>query len=302
VYSRVLKNARLAHWATLLALGLGFAPPASAQIPSYDRTTAADWAHLDLEHLYTTGAFEEGLVEAKAQLAKAPKDVDLYWHVARFLFEVGERYDRDAPGVDKETIYEEMLAVADRGLARVSDHPHVLFARGIAVGRLGTTRGIIASLFTADELESDWLRVANSGWVYSSLGGEEILPCDAYAALGILYRLVPDWWIIEVIAGMRGSLDKSLEFLARADDCSPDRIETLKEYAVIRMCYGERHDRPALIAAGIQDLKRVRTLVPSKPTDHIDLKHATMLLNDPSLACAYSRDGQAETDRSELAR
>ena len=285
---------------------LSVAPMADANaddpVPAYDRSIPADWVHLDLEHMYTAGQFEEGLTKSKAQLAKTPKDIDLYWHVARFLYEVGERYQRDAPGVDKESIYEEMLAVSERGLARDPDHAHLLFARGIAMGRLGTTRGIIASLFMAEDLEADWLRVAESGWVYSSLRGEEMLPCDAYSALGILYRLVPDWWIIEVIAGMRGSLEKSLAFMARADTCSPNRIETLKEFAVIRICYGQRHNQPAMIAAGVRDLKAIGSLPPEKPTDHIDLKHATMLIEDPSLACAYSRDGQAEADQAQLDR
>jgi len=261
---------------------------------------AADWAHEDLEVLYTKGAFEKGLKEAKAQLARNPKDVDLYWHVGRFLYEVGERYEKDTPGVDKEAIYEEMLEVSNRGLQLKPDHPHLLFARGIAMGRLGTTRGVIASLFMAEDLESDWLRVAESRWRYSSLGGEEVLPCDAYSALGILYRLVPDWWIIEVIAGMRGSLAKSLAYLQTANDCSPDRIETVKEYAVIRICYGQRNHRPAMVKAGLKDLHRMLTLPPHKPTDHTDLKHGQMLIDDPKLACAYSRDGQAESDRAEL--
>ena len=263
---------------------------------------AADWAHEDLELLYTQGAFELGLKEAKAQLARNPKDVDLYWHIGRFLYEVGERHEKGTPGVDKESIYEEMLEVSNHGLQLDPDHPHLLFARGIAMGRLGTTRGVIASLFMAEDLESDWLRVAESQWQYSSLGGEEVLPCEAYSALGILYRLVPDWWIIEVVAGMRGSLDKSLNYLQRAKDCSPDRIEIVKEYAVIRICYGQQRDNSAMVNAGIRDLHRMLNMTPHKPTDHTDLKHGQMLIDDPKLACAYSRDGQAESDRAELER
>lgn len=261
---------------------------------------AADWAHEDLERMYTNEAFDSGILEAKAQLERNPDDVDLYWHIARFLYEIGERHAKDAAGIDKEALYEEMLEVSNRGLHLDPDHPHLLFARGIATGRLGTTRGVIASLFMAEDLEADWLRVADSRWEYSSLGGEEVLPCDAYSALGILYRLVPDWWIVEVIAGMRGDLDASLAYLQRANDCSPDRMEIVKEYAVIRICYGQRHDSAAMVEAGIRDLHRMLTFAPKKPTDHTDLRHAQMLIDEPALACAYSRDGQAESHRSEI--
>ena len=299
----MMPNVQLGAAILAMLTTLLFIEGASAQeaVEGVAKTSiAADWAHEDLEVLYTQGAFEKGLKEAKAQLARNATDVDLYWHVGRFLYEVGERYEKDAPGVDKEALYEEMLEVSNRGLQLDPDHPHLLFARGIAMGRLGTTRGVIASLFMAEDLESDWLRVAESKWRYSSLGSEEVLPCDAYLALGVLYRLVPDWWIIEVIAGTRGDLDLSVHFLRRADSCAPDRIEGLKELGVAEICRGQNNDDPEEIRLGLSRLRQVTILSPRKPTDSIDKKHSARILTDPQLACAYSRDGQAEVDREQL--
>ena len=39
---------------------------------------------------------------------------------------------------------------------------------------------------------------------------------------------------------------------------------------------------------------------PGAPTDLTDVKHARMLIADPSLACEYSRDGQQDLDEAQL--
>jgi hypothetical protein len=152
----------------------------------------------------------------------------------------------------------------------------------------------------AEDIENAWLSVVDSGYVYASLRGEEILPCDAMQGLGIFYRLVPDWWIIEVIAGTRGDLDLSVDFLRRADSCAPGRIEGLKELGVAEICRGQNNDDPEEIRLGLSRLRQVTTLSPRKPTDSIDKQHSARILAEPQLACAYSRDGQAEIDSEQL--
>jgi hypothetical protein len=136
--------------------------------------------------------------------------------------------------------------------------------------------------------------------VYSSLDRNEMLPCDALLTLGIFYRLLPDWWIVQVVAGTRGNLDRSLEMLERADRCGPDRIGTLKELGVTRLCIGTTRQDDAALKTGRGALERVRALDPEGRTDEIDRRHAAMLLAEPSLACAYSRDGQQKLDRASL--
>ena len=165
--------------------------------------------HYDLEVLYDQGKMDEGLKQAKAELALHPEDPELYWHTARFMFEVGERFDRTDKTIDKVAWYENMVHVIQRGLQRDPKNPHLLFALGIAKGRLGTTKGVLASLFMAKDVESAWLATASSSYRYSSIRGQEQLPCDAYLCLGIFYRLVPDSFVVDLIGGTRGSLDKS---------------------------------------------------------------------------------------------
>lgn len=279
--------------------GLFLASPDASAWDSPGRPVAGS-AHYDLELLYEANNFKEGERLTRQRIAQSPKDAELYWHLVRFMFENAETVERTDTSVDKEAIYEEMIAWADKGLAIDPGHPHILFARGIARGRLGTTRGVLSSLFMAKDIEQDWKAALASNYTYEALNRSEVLPCDANNTLGIFYRLVPEWWIVQVIGGTRGDLDKSVAYLQAANKCSPNRIGIIKELGVAQICRGQKRNQPQDVAAGFADLKRALALPATTPTDTIDQDHVRKVLADPEMACEYSRDGQADLDKAKL--
>ncbi len=294
----------------LAALVVAFATPASAQDGAADG--ASTWPLLypfqckegepnfDLEVMYYEGKARDGLAEVDRRLAAAPTS-QLYWMKARFLYEIGELVERTDESMDKEAHYQKMLDTTEKGLALAPGDLHLRFARGIAMGRLGTTRGILSSLFMADDVEADWLAVANSTtWQYASLGGREVLPCDAWHALGIFYRLVPDWWIVQALAGTRGDLEKSLSYHTKATTCKPAEAANWLERGVTELCLGQRDDDAAMLAAGRASLKKAQSLPAETGRAKIDVRNAGRVLADESLACEYSRDGQQDLDESKL--
>jgi len=279
------------------------AEPSTPAVPSYPDlpgTPSTDSPHFDLEVLYYQQEYDKGLAIARERIAANPQDPAPYWMLGRFLFEMSETYRKDDTSVNKMAVYTEMRDAAETALKVDPENTHALFARGIANARLGTTRGVLASLWSAKGIERDWMQVANDPKRYSSLGGNEMLPCDANLALGIFYRLVPDWFIVQVLAGTRGDLDKSLMYLQRAVDVCPGRIGPTKELGVTQLCIGERRADDGMTAAGKATLQEVLRLTPQNDTDELDLKHSQMLLGAPGLSCEYSRDGQQDLDRSEL--
>jgi len=153
----------------------------------------------------------------------------------------------------------------------------------------------------AQDIENDWLAAANSGYKYSAPNGKEMMPCDVYQALGIFYRLVPESWIVGLIAGTRGDLDKSVQYTKQANSCGGGKIiRQLKEYGVSQICYGQRRGDDASVAAGIKTLEKMVKQTPRSATEKIDVKHGATLIADPDLACEYSRDGQQDLDESKL--
>lgn len=266
--------------------------------PTWPGEPAPDSKHYDLEQMYASKQYKEGWKAAKQRLSENPDDADLHWMVARYMYEVGELMDKKTD--DKEAHYEEMVRVSELGLTKRPGDLHLTFARGIGNGRLGTTRGVLSSLWLASTVEADWLAVANSDFRYASIDGNEILPCDAQYALGIFYRLVPDAWIVKVLSGTRGSLDKSLAYLEKANACSPGRPHMSKELGVTQMCIGTKRKEPAMIEKGKASLQKVVNMSPRTKKEEIDQKHAAMLIENPDLACGYSRDGQQEIDEAKL--
>lgn len=258
--------------------------------------------HYDLEVLYHDRKFDEGLELAKKQVAATPDDADLYWHICRFMYEKGETIAKTDKAFDKVAWYTEMLDWATKGLVKRPGDPHLLFAQGLANGRYGTTRGVLSTLFLADDVERDWLIVANSGYTYRSMGDMEVLPCDVYTGLAVFYRLVPDSWLVEKIAGTRGNIGTSLEYIEKSDACFGGRIAVVKELGLTQICYGQRMGDDSYVAKGLSTLGRGAGIPVEDATDAIDKRHITQLLADTSLACGYSRDGQQDLDEKKLAK
>ncbi len=258
--------------------------------------------HYDLEEAYADadGLGDYQALEEKLDvlLASAPGDVDLYWMKARAMFEQGELFSRDA-GIDLIAHYQGMAAVAEKGLELKPGDPHLRFARGIALARLGTTKGVLSSLFLARDIESDWMAATKGS--YASLGGEEVLPTDAYHALGVFYRMVPDWWIVQVLAGTRGDLDKSLEMHQKAV-AGRASIDSLKELGVTQLCIAESRSDEAMRTQAMATFDRALGMPADGEKHEIDQKHIRMLKADPTMACEYSRDGQQDLDRKKLER
>lgn len=256
--------------------------------------------HFDLEILYAREQFQQGLALATERLRSTPSDVDLIWMKARFMYEIGERFEEDTD-VDRVDYYKRMLSLCEEGLAIAPDNPHLRFCRGVAMGRLGTSRGVLASLFMAKDIEQDWLKVVDErDFVYSSLDNREALPCDVYHGLGMYYRLLPDWWIVKVLAGTRGSLDKSLEYNTKAVTCKPKVVENWLELAATQYCMATKTKDDALKAAADQTVTHALTLPATTDLSRIDRRHLQRLRDDPSLGCGYSRDGQQELDEKKL--
>ena len=256
--------------------------------------------HWDLEVMYHESKHEEGYKLAKARYTANPKDVEAAWHTTRFMFEIGELIDRTETGMDKDTFYMEMRTIADASHALTSNDTHLKFAKGVAIGRWGTHKGVIASLFLADDLEDVWLDAADDVGQYSSIGGEEQLPCDIYHGLGIFYRLVPDYWIVKLIAGTKGDLQKSLDYHMKSNTTCPGRISPTKELAATQICLGQSNRDDALIAEGNASLKRVLTIEATSDKDKLDHRHAKLMMADNDMACGYSRYGQQAPDTEKI--
>lgn len=255
--------------------------------------------HYDLEVAYHEGRYEEGLAKARAAMGAHPDDADLYWMTVRFMYQMGEA-KHDMPQKEKLAWYQEMVRVARKGLEVRPNDPHIEFALGISLGRLGTTKGVLSSLKMAQEIERVWTHAANSDLRYSSIGQEEIVPCHTMLSLGVFYRLVPDSGIVQLLAGTRGDIDKSIASIERAKKCAPGQVGILKELGAAYACKSQLTKDPSWYDKAVVAWNEALIAPDTRPTDGIDRQHVNMLRQDPKLACGYSRDKQQDQDVSKL--
>ncbi|MFZ4622094.1 MAG: hypothetical protein ACOYNS_16150, partial [Bacteroidota bacterium] len=148
-------------------------------------------------------------------------------------------------------------------------------------------------LFSAKQIEEDWLVAVNRKSDYVTPNGEN-LEASANIALGVYYRLCPSFFLLKWTFGISGDLEKAVQYCKKAYELDPTRIEIVKEYGVAFITRGLDNKNQKDIDAGKELLQKVSTLPLRLRTDKVDIKHSKMLLADISLCPGYSRDEQQE--------
>lgn len=251
------------------------------------------------ERLWVARDFD-GSDKVLAEAVKlCPKMAELYWRQARNEYDRIEMIPRNKKPSKDQLIarYRKIEKLADQCIALAPKDGNCYQWKGIAMGRRGTTQGMLNSLGEADDLERVFLKAESLAPQYRAENGTANALGDVYDALGQFYRVVPEWLCtfgIRQIVGVCGDLKKSVAYLRKAVAREPKRIEYQKDLAVSLICYGQKHDDKNAVEEGKRILNSLQSLPNVKYSDPIDKEHAKMILKDPSLACGYSRDAQQE--------
>lgn len=247
-------------------------------------------------------AGRKGTAILRTVIRDAPKDPRAYWMLAEANYDIGELLPEDEVA-GRTALYEEMITVARRCVTEVDPKNGAcwhFYATG--KGRLSTTRGLLDSMFEAKDVENAWLKA----W---ELQPKDVLPngdpmtANIAYGLSVFYRMVPDLWIVKLVIGTRGDIDKSLDYVRKASTIQPWRLELQKELAVTLLCRAEKKDDEENRAEGMAILRRIVAgefdAGDPRAFNAIDRRHAAELLERPERACGYSRDGYEEVDMDE---
>lgn len=296
-----------------LAWAIEVGPADLRALPVAEQIAAADWLWI-WKHLNHTapitgdtaayiGASRKAMAILRNVLRQEPDNTEAMWKLARLAYDLGELLDPE----DRETraeLYAEMVARTSRCVELEPTAAPCLHFLATGKGRAATTRGLLSALREASSVEGAWLKA----WQHAAdddvaPNGDPLKANIAYG-LSVFYRLVPDLWIVRVVIGTRGDIDKSVDYIRRAHALQPDRLEIAKELGVALICRGSkkkdeantREGRALLqaIVAGEWDDRDPRSF------GDTDRRHARELLDLPaSKVCAYSRDGYQEVDPDE---
>lgn len=248
------------------------------------------WAYYETE---PTGRIVDEL------LKRDPDNAEHMWRKARYHYDHGEGLPEDDHDARMKN-YTDMVALMERCVELHPQDDGCLFFIGVAYGRLATTKGLLSSLMKASVVEENWLKVLDMPRTYTNSRGES-MQFWARFGLAIFHRMVPDWWILKLIAGTRGDKKKSIEYFRECVKEVPNRMDVRKEMGVVLICYGALEDDEAALKEGREIIEGVAAgkWRDYRNTDEIDMRHAAEILKkDPEEVCGYSRDGYEKVDRA----
>jgi len=239
--------------------------------------------------------FEESIKSCEAALRYKPNDFLVRAMMCLDYYEIAERLDvhKSEEKKEKLEIYSKMITLAEEGIRCAPDKGECYFMRGLANARMSTTKGIMSQLFTAKQIEKDWLVAVDRKSDYTTPNGEN-LQASSCLALGVYYRLCPTFFLIRWLFGISGDLNKSVDYCKKAYELDSTRIEIVKEYGVALITSGLDRENNKDIEDGKEYLRKVASLPLRLQTDTIDIGHSKMLLNNISLCPGYSRDEQQD--------
>jgi hypothetical protein len=256
------------------------------------------------ERLWLEDKLDESDELLGAALKICPNRAELYWRKARNEYVRLEAIPRDKkPDQDQDILiqrYQAVEALADKCIELDGEDGICWLFKGAALGRLVTTQGALGSLFLIDDMEAAWLKAEELKPQYRSKDGAANALGGTYYALGMFYRVAPEWlcyFPLKQIFGTCGSLEKSILYQRKAAALEPTSIAYNKELAVSLLCHGQEYGEPGEIGEAKKILKELQSYPELNPSCKIDKDHARMILEDPSLACGYQRDTQQEVSK-----
>ena len=229
-------------------------------------------------------------------LKKNPNWVDGLWLLGSETFQLGSSYtaEKDLPLARK--IFKRGQQVTERCLRIQPSNPLCKLFLGSSLAKIGTIDGVFASLDKAERIEKLWLDVTKSPYNfkftdYISMQG------GARYALGIFYRLVPDYAVLDWLYGVRGDLERSVLFHKRSlaiDDPNLPCSNLMLGAALV--CYGDDEDSASAKKEGLTYLLRAarRTKIVYSVNSSTCQADSKKLLRDHDMTCGYSIAKQQE--------
>jgi len=228
-------------------------------------------------------------------LQKRDPQADTYWRIAENYYNIAERLPKEKKD-EKLKLYALTEEWARKGMEKDPNLAENTFWTAVGISQQAVVRGIANSLSLADDIEQMYKKTLTLKPVYVSDDDSTI--SNAHFALCVFYRKVPEWRIMEWIFGARGDLDKSVTECTEAVKMFSNNHEYMKELGMSYTCRGTRRDQAQDVSEGKNYLQKVIEMPAKDQLDRIDQQDAKMVMDDPSLACGYSRIQQEEVSQS----
>ena len=226
--------------------------------------------------------------------AAVPDESYTYWRIARNYWRIGENHPVDLK-TERGRYFDLSEEWSGRGLDLDSECASCMLWKFVSMGRQATTRGLLTAVGDVREMDQLLRRGIELAPSHRDNDGN-ITMGNLYYAGSVFYRVIPEWWWLEWVIGVRGDRERSLGYARSAVALAAVRVDYRVELGASLLCLGLEEDDRGRLSEGRRVLEAARRLDDFLSTDPLDKLHADALLRFPDRACGYSRDGFIDVD------
>jgi hypothetical protein len=224
-----------------------------------------------------------------------PNEPYVWWAKARQAFFQKEPLyltgNQDGLEAQKLALGEICHANADHCIKIAPENAECHLLKGSCYAMQASTWGnSFKSLKVAKPMDTEWAKAME-------LPSDFIHPMGtttrqlAMALRGILYRLMPDSFWFRLLAGVRGNKEQALAWLEEASKgYIAQEPMVILERSAVAICLGRQKKRPDLEAKGVAWIREGLKLPTRDALDGYDKRNMRIVLENPDLACSYSRE------------
>ncbi len=223
-----------------------------------------------------------------------------YWRAARATWLAGEFLPLDATDAKMEA-FNDALTLTDRGLSVNPDCAECMLWKFIAMGRLRTTSGVWEGIRQVSDMAELLDRAIELDPTHRDNEHNSTLGNLHYSS-AIFYRLVPDWFWIGWVLGVKGDKERALDHSHRALALHPQRLDYQVEVGTQLLCLGSVRDDSMRTKQGL-DVMRAAIAREARGVDETrEIMFARIMLEEPDRACGYVGDKLLEMDEKAARR
>jgi tetratricopeptide (TPR) repeat protein len=233
-------------------------------------------------------------------LRERPDLVPACWRGARMFWMAGDTLPLDARQRRLE-YFGRAEALARRGLDLDADCAECMLWLFSSMGRLRTTRGVWTGLRQLPEMAA-LLERGIALQPGSADDADNSTLGNLHYSSAIFYRILPDWFWLGWLLGVKGDKEKALGHIRAALALHPARLDYQVELGAQLLCLGTARDERARLASGAAALREALAREPRNQDETRELAAARIMLRAPDKSCGYSGDTWVEIDRHEALR